>query len=184
MNNKLFNLLFLLGVHTSTLGVHAFVLPTQQGAQLQIASRSAGKIVQDGSLSTSLRLPDSRLFADASLGDGKTRSANKFAGKIIRSLARRTLKTLPSALIAGTCIGAVLPQSAFAFTASDALSSSFDARKLIGTGAAIATAACGLRLISGGQRRELVRLSNSASESDEKDEKKSKIPITILGKLR
>ncbi len=98
-----------------------------------------------------------------------------------KGFAKRTLKTLPSAVIAGACIGAGFPQPAAAFTASDALSTSQVVRKLIGAGAVIATAACGVGLISNGQSKRLsVRLNSSATTNNGEIEQEKKIPITVL----
>lgn len=108
-----------------------------------------------------------------------------------KSVATRTLSATP--IVAGSlfCIGAAsFPQSSLAFSAaSDALSHSFNARKIIGAGAiaaTVATAACGfggaiLNNNRAGQS-ELVRVKASSSVTDATSSTadNKKIPITIL----
>eukprot|EP00569_Conticribra_weissflogii_P009905 CAMPEP_0171365044 /NCGR_PEP_ID=MMETSP0879-20121228/4420_1 /TAXON_ID=67004 /ORGANISM="Thalassiosira weissflogii, Strain CCMP1336" /LENGTH=703 /DNA_ID=CAMNT_0011872539 /DNA_START=23 /DNA_END=2134 /DNA_ORIENTATION=- len=160
---RLNSLIVFLGVQLSTLSVHAFVPTSHQSVK---APKSSGA------------LDRTRLHAYMIPGD----SFNSIsARKVIKSFAKRSLKSLPSAAIAGACIGAGFPQPAAAFTASDALSTSQAVRKLIGTGAVIATAACGIGLISNGQsKRKSVRLHASATTNEGKREQKEKIPITVL----
>ncbi|KAL7468376.1 hypothetical protein ACHAXS_008601 [Conticribra weissflogii] len=156
-------LLVFTGVQLITFSVHAFVPTFHHSLK---------------TLKSSDDVNGTRLYA----GVSPDHSFNcKLSRKIIKGFAKRTLKTLPSAVIAGACIGAGFPQPAAAFTASDALSTSQVVRKLIGAGAVIATAACGVGLISNGQSKRLsVRLNSSATTNNGEIEQEKKIPITVL----
>jgi len=127
---------------------------------------------------------DSQIGSASDPGSRRS-TASAMAKRVIKGFATRTLKTIPPALLAGSCMGA-FPQSALAFTASDYISNAMMTRNFIGAGVVAATSAQIIR-VSRNPLRDGITVaamstdSTAAAEVETNEVKKpSKIPIVVL----